>query len=282
MTVNKFYMKIKSLVNRYPALAYFVLTFFISWLLAFLVVAPRLFDGRPIEKMAGLMMFPLMLVGPFITGVILTGILNGKAGIKALFARMGRYNVGRRWYWLLLLPPVAISAVLFFLNQIYPHHFTPNYFFIGILFGIPAGLMEEIGWSGFALPYLQRKLSVFQSAIMLGLVWGAWHLPVINFLGSATPHGSYLLPFSIAFILAMSAIRTFICYIYSQTGSLILTQLFHIMSTGSLVVLGPSPITPGREFLWYFTYGIVLWLLILICRRRLYQPVNRRAQRMPA
>jgi len=172
------------------------------------------------------------------------------------------------------LPPVTISAVLFGLNLIYPHQFTPNYFFVGIFFGIPAGLFEETGWSGFALPHLQQKLNVSKSALLLGLIWGLWHLPVIDFLGAASPHGRYLLPFLLAFIVAMAAIRTFICYIYNQTGSLLLAQLFHVISTGSLVVLGPSSITPAKECLWYLCYGIILWLLILTFRRHLYSGLS--------
>jgi membrane protease YdiL (CAAX protease family) len=242
--------------------------------LAFLIVAPKLFTGEKIDTMDGLKMFPLMLLGPFISCIVLTLILYGKAGLKSLFARMGRVNVNGKRYLLLLLPPVTISAVLFALNLIYPHQFTPNYFFVGFFFGIPAGLLEETGWSGFALPHLQQKLSAAKSAILLGFIWGLWHLPVIDFLGGAAPHGKYLPVFLLAFILAMAAIRTFICYIYNQTGSLLLAQLFHVVSTGSLVVLGPASITPAKECLWYLCYGIVLWLIIFTFKRRLYSGVS--------
>jgi hypothetical protein len=45
--------------------------------------------------------------------------------------------------------------------------------------------------------------------VWLGLLWSAWHLPVIDYLGVATPHGEYWLPFFLAFALAMTAMRVF-------------------------------------------------------------------------
>lgn len=262
-------MKIKAFVNRSPNAIYFVATFFISWFLALMVVAPKWLNGNPIDKMDSLKIFPLMLLGPFITGIGLTGILHGKSGVKNLYARMGRWRIGLKWYAWLLIPPFVISVVLFVLNKLLPHQFTPHYFLIGFLFGIPAGFLEETGWTGFAYPHLLKKFNPKISVILLGFIWGLWHLPVIDSLGSAFPHGKFLLPFMVAFILAVAAIRVFICIIYAQTGSILLAQLFHIFSTGSLVVLGPLSITPANEFLWYLVYGVLLWVLILIFNKRL-------------
>ena len=68
--------------------------------------------------------------------------------------------------------------------------FEPGTFIAGIAFGIPAGLLEEIGWTGYAFPKICRDRSTLAASVWLGLLWGAWHLPVIDFLGTATPHGA--------------------------------------------------------------------------------------------
>lgn len=65
-----------------------------------------------------------------------------------------------------------------------------------------------------------------------------------------------------AFIAAMTAIRTIIVWAYSHTGSLILAQLMHSISTGSLVALGPSGVTPAQETTWYAWYAATLWVVV--------------------
>jgi len=59
--------------------------------------------------------------------------------------------------------------------------YTPNRFWIGVLFGIPAGFFEEIGWMGFAFPKMREKLLALSAAALLGLLWGLWHVPVIRY-----------------------------------------------------------------------------------------------------
>ena len=268
-------MKARSFVIRHPALIYFIAAFLISWLGSFILVAPKLLKGEVIQKMDGLKMFPVMLIGPSLAGIGFTALLYGKAGLRELFARMGRWRVDVKWYLVLLVPPLIISLVLFALGKIYPHEFVPTYFFIGFLFGIPAGFLEEIGWTGFAFPHLQKKFGLKTTGILLGILWGLWHFPVIDSLGSASPHGKFLLPFFLAFIILMTAIRIIICTIYTGTKSILLAQLFHLSSTGSLVVLSPSPVLPAQEVFWYLVYAAVLYLLIIILRHRLFaEPVE--------
>jgi hypothetical protein len=101
-------------------------------------------------------------------------------------------------------------------------------------------------------------------SILLGLLRAFWHLPVINYLGTATPHGACWLPFFLAFTLAMTGKRVLIAWIYSNTKSVLLAQLMHISSTGSLVVFGAARVTAAQEATWYALYGIVLWVAVAI------------------
>jgi len=250
-----------SFLRRSPVAAYFLLTFLISWSAAFAITAHSFVRGQALPKLVGLLIFPAMLVGPCISGILLTWLIDGRDGLHNLFARLRRWRVASKWYALLLLPPELVLLVLFLLKSVVSTGFAPNKFYIGILFGIPAGVFEEIGWMGYAYPKMVLKWSPLKSAIVLGLLWSLWHLPAINFLGASAPHGSYWFAFFLAFSLAMTAIRVLICWQYSHTNSVLLAQFMHISSTGTLVVFSP-PVSPSHETMWYAIYGGALWVVV--------------------
>jgi membrane protease YdiL (CAAX protease family) len=211
----------------------------------------------------GELMFPAMLLGPVISGIVLTVMLDGRAGLQDLFRRITGVHVSVRWYATLLLPPALVLGVLLVLEKFISPVFAPNHFYLGIAFGVPAGICEEIGWMGFAFPKMRTRLSPLLAAIILGLLWGLWHLPAIDFLGASVPHGKYWLRFFFAFTIAMTAMRVIIAWLYVNTGSVWLAQLMHVSSTGALVVFSPR-VGPGEEVMWYFAYGCLLWLLVTI------------------
>jgi hypothetical protein len=89
-------------------------------------------------------------------------------------------------------------------------------------------------------------------------------LPVIDYLGTATPHGTHWFPFFLAFTAAMTAMRVLICWTYSNTKSLLFAQLMHVSSTGSLVIFSAPRLAAGQEVMWYGLYAIALWVTVAI------------------
>jgi membrane protease YdiL (CAAX protease family) len=252
----------EAMIRRYPVVAYFALTFLVSWTGALAVAAPHLIRHQPLPKMTGILMFPVMLLGPSFTGVALTRVVDGKSGLRVLFSQMFRAWVPLGWYTALLIPPILVLTVLLFLQRFVSPVYAPNRFFMGILFGIPAGFLEEIGWMGYAFPKMRSQGNGLAPGILLGLLWALWHLPVIDYLGTATPHGTYWLPFFLAFSLAMTAMRVLIAWIYTNTKSVLLAQLMHASSTGSLVLFSAARVTALQEAMWYALYGTVLWVAV--------------------
>jgi membrane protease YdiL (CAAX protease family) len=258
-------MRIKSYIKGHPATAFFVLTFFLSWLGAFLLVAPVLLKGEAIPSLDGILLFPILLLGPPAASVILSAITGGRHALQDLWHRMRKWRAPIKWYAIpAMIFPCLILATLLILRYLVSPTFTPNLFVLGFLFGIPAGILEEIGWTGFAIPALLRRRGLFKSALLLGMIWALWHLPVLDFLGAARPHGSYLLPFFFSFGAILAAVRMLIVWIYAHTGSIPLAQWTHALSTGCLVIFGPANVSPGQETGWYALYAVFLWMAVLL------------------
>jgi len=266
-----------TIIRRYPVVTYFALTFLISWTGALAVAAPHLTGHEPLPQMTDILMFPVMLLGPSLAGIVLTRIVDGKSGLRVLFSQMFRAWVRPRRYMALLLPPALVLTVLLFLERFVSPVYTPNHFLIGILFGIPAGFLEEIGWMGYAFPKMRSESNGLAPSILLGLLWALWHLPVVNYIGTATPHGAYWLPFFLAFGFAMSAMRVLIPWIYTNTKSVLLAQLMHVSSTGSLVLFSAARLTAAQEAMWYALYGTALWIAVGIVVKTFGRRLGRHA-----
>jgi len=249
-------------IRGYLVVTYFALTFLISWTGALIVAARDLLRHHPLPQITGILMFPVMLLGPSLAGIALTRIVDGNSGLRVLFSQMFRARVAARWYAALLLPPAFVLTVLLLLETFVSPVYAPNRFFLGLLFGIPAGFLEEIGWTGYALPKMRSESDGLIPSILLGLLWALWHLPVIDYLGTATPHGVYWIRFFLAFSVAMAAMRVLIAWVYTNTKSLLLAQLMHVSSTGALVVFSAARVTAAQEATWYVLYGAVLWIAV--------------------
>jgi uncharacterized protein len=115
---------------------------------------------------------------------------------------------------------------------------------------------------GYAFPKMLHNQNAPRASITLGALWGSWHLPVIDYLGTATPHGPSWLGYFLGFAAVLTAMRVLIAWIYMHTNSVSLVQLMHASSTGSLVVLSPTGVTAGEETQWYAIYAAVLWLSV--------------------
>lgn len=255
---------IADVIRRHAVLTYFGLVLLISYGSFALLEGPTLLRGGSTQQATTeYALFPVLVLSVCIVGLALAGVVAGRRGVRDVFARIGRWRVGVRWYAIaLLLPPAGILIVLLAMRTFVSPIFTPNVFALGFLFGLPA-FLEEIGWMGFAFPQMRKRQSALAAAVTLGVLWGLWHAPVVDYLGAAAPHKAYWPLFFLSFIAIVAAIRVLIVWVYSNTGkSLLLAQLMHISMTGSLVVLGPVGLTPAQETLWYALYAALLWIIV--------------------
>jgi membrane protease YdiL (CAAX protease family) len=261
-------MNIRAFVQRHPVGVYFSLVFLLSYGGFVLVDGPKLARGEAIQPLDALLLFPVLVVGVGLVGIILTAISDGRAGLRDLFSRMGRWRVNLGWYVAaLLIPPVLILTVLSGLSKLVSPAFAPGFFPLGVVFGLFPALFEEVGWTGFAFPKMRvamKSRSVLATGVLLGALWGLWHAPVVDSLGAAAPHGVYWPPFFLSFIALVTAIRVLIVWIYANTQSVLLAQLMHFSSTGCLVMLSAAHASPAQEALWYAIYAAALWVVVAV------------------
>src|SRR5215469_12025814 len=188
----------QTLVRKHPVAAYFVLTFAISWSGALVLAAPILARHESLPKLTGILMFPVMLLGPSITGIVLAGFTAGRAGLAELTRQLTTWRFAPRWYAALLIPPLLILTILSCLVALANPAYAPNRFFMALIFGVQTVLIEDIGRMGYAFSRILSQANAFAPAVLFGLLCSAWQLPVVDFLGSATPHDSLWLSFFLA------------------------------------------------------------------------------------
>jgi membrane protease YdiL (CAAX protease family) len=251
--------------RRGSLVLYFVLAYGISWGGSLAVAGPKFFRGIPLGLDDVLAMAPLVLAGPFVAGILLTALSGGWRGLRDLLAGMGRWRVGVGWYAVALLTfPALIFLVLQALSILVSPDFTPGFLWWGIFGGLAAGFIEETGWTGFAYPRMARTYGIWRATFALAILHGIWHAAP-GYLGESEMFGPLWLPRFIAmWIVAMTAMRIILVWIYENTGSLLLAQLTHASSTGFLLILGPAATTPAQGTLWFAVYGVVLWIVAAI------------------
>jgi membrane protease YdiL (CAAX protease family) len=270
-------MSVLTLIKRHPVVTYFILAFIISWGSMLIVVGPGGFPCTP-EEIESLMPAVILavLAGPSISGIVMTGLISGRAGFRQLLLRLLRWRAGIAWYAAaLLIAPILMTAIPLALSLKLPE-FLPgiitksdksSLLIMGIIAGLMAGIFEELGWTGFAIPRLRLKFSVLSTGLIVGFLWGAWHY-IINYWSSGTPTGTLaidLFMHSIIFSIGiLSAFRVLMVWVYDSTESLLLVILMHMSLTSSNVIFVPQVITGATGPIWSLSIAAAMWIVVAV------------------
>lgn len=125
--------------------------------------------------------------GPSMAAAVLILGRNGRAGLRFELAKQWKWRLSFPvWVLILFAPAVIVLAAIVIAQglgapagewndpgQLYL--VVPVFLYVVILGG-PLG--EEFGWRGFALPHLERRIHPTAAVVLLGLIWGLWHLPL--------------------------------------------------------------------------------------------------------
>ena len=139
------------------------------------------------------------------------------------------------------------------------------YFILMLIIG---GGQEEFGWRGYAQAPLQKKIGVIPASLVIGVVWGIWHLPLWFMTGDL--HSAYSF---FAFVLMTTSISLMYAWLYNSSGKkLIVVMFFHAMNNTAAPLLPFLHGIEGKPETAYWIYAgvnVVIGLIFayLIVRR---------------
>jgi len=225
----------------------------------------------------GIVLFILGILGPAVSGILLTCLTGDQQERGEYWRRLTRFRrISPSWYAIIILvaPVCSVLAILtgLVIKGSLPSFDTAVSYVTRPLTIIPFAIMtmiygpvpEELGWRGYALDRLQRKWNALTSSLILGVIWAVWHLPFFFIHGTLL---SEVVPlWSVQFWISMGpgilALAVVMTWIYNNTQRSILAAiLFHFMVNFTLEFLR----LPGDHkiylFLWLTVIAIVVTLV---------------------
>jgi membrane protease YdiL (CAAX protease family) len=182
-------------------------------------------------------------------------------GLRNLLANYAHWRISWKWYASVLLtrPLIWLTVVMgytVFSQRTFAWHLTdPGFFFLYLLSQLlVVGVGEELGWSGYALPQLQAHYGFLKANLLLGIIWGLWHLPFFYTVGDSQYGASILF-----FVLKLTAFRYLFSLAYTQTSSLLLPGLFHVSFN---VLTEQIPLSPNDP--WAIGLSVIFTAILLL------------------
>jgi membrane protease YdiL (CAAX protease family) len=178
--------------------------------------------------------------GPSISGIMISLITGGKKETGSLLSgiKKGKFGVG--WWAAAILTVPLITLAQTGLHVISGRIVTYDVPGLMMIMGFIWPLFSSFGEErGFALPKMQKRFGVLSSSLLLGVIWGLWHLPSDYIAYSS--YGWLFIPiFLLLGPVTLTAHSVIMTFIYNKTkGSLIPMILYHYTITMA-GILSPS------------------------------------------
>jgi membrane protease YdiL (CAAX protease family) len=247
------------LIRRHPLVTFFLLAFGITWI----VWVPRA-AGVPVGVVGQLWTWV-----PAAAALLAAALTGGRDALGELGARLVRWRVGWQWYLVVVLGPAAFSLAVAGIYTLFGGSWSaaaPPALLEGSLLILPLflliltltdGLGEELAWRGFALPRLLTRYNALAAALILGAIWGLWHLPLVWTEGATL----YQQPVWL-FLVDITAKSVLFSWVFLHTrGSVLLAMLLHAATN----IFGVSPnLTSTGDMTFLLLAAGAKWVLVLV------------------
>ena len=217
--------------------------------------------------------------GPSISAIVTTFIFDGIEGVLNLLKKLFIWNVPLKNYLYIITLPiifVIIGIVLYniFIGDIGSFDLMafvsiPTVLWAGIYAG-PLG--EELGWRGFLLSELKKEQSNLKSAIIIGIIWFIWHIPLWW-----APFGTLVSGESISFLPIITYFLMLICLsiiitwlVINSKGSVFVALLFHLsINAGIALLFFPELQVTFKKVHLLSSVGMIIFTGFLILKNKL-------------
>ncbi|KAB8185886.1 CPBP family intramembrane glutamic endopeptidase [Microbispora catharanthi] len=282
---------IRGFIRRRPLISFFALANLMSWAawLPYVLSNNGLgvwdFDFPSLlgtTQFAGVL--PGAYLGPIFAAYIVTRVADGKEGVRRWVGRMTKWRIGWASYLATALGVPAVIIVTGLALSGEDIHMPPVAALVAYVPGlllqmVTTGLAEEPGWRDFALPRMQRKFGPLGATVILGPLWGVWHLPLFLSQWGGWPDVTWMrVGEFIAFATVFSVVVT---WVFNRTGqSLPLIMLLHVSVNNFMSIvysnMFPSIDTPEHASHVTLLAATTAAVLVLVATRgRLgYRPVE--------
>ncbi|MFL1011541.1 CPBP family intramembrane glutamic endopeptidase [Flavisericum labens] len=271
-------------MNRKNLFVFLILTFLWSWTL-WIIGLNHLSDGINQESIDKFLVFFFVgLYGPTISGIITTLFFDGLKGLLELIKKLFIWKVPFKYYVYIILVPlifVIIGIALYsqFIGEIggfdkMAYLSIPTILLTGLYAG-PLG--EELGWRGFLLPEFQKKYSNLKSAIIIGVIWFVWHIPLwwapFGTLVSGEPISIIPVIAYFTILICLSIIITWL--VINSRGSVLIAILFHLsINAGIALLFYPELNMDFKKIHLLSSIGIMIFTGFLIVKNKLKTSAN--------
>lgn len=202
---------------------------------------------------------------PSIAAIALTYFRDGSNGLKSLFKRFKHINIGFKWYAATLVIFMIIGFGQIMINSVLGNQFDFSLYLkqIGSLLPliIIGPLSEEFGWRGYLLEKLQIFLKPIIASLIVGTVWGLWHLPLFYMVG--TSQHELNLPF-LSFILSTISMSIIMTYLYNNTKSSIWSAVFAHWVYTYIAQVNATGVTRSTTYNWLEAVPSIVIAIIII------------------
>lgn len=268
----------KNFIRHHPILFYYLFVFTISWggILILIDGPDHIPDTNERAERLFVPALLIMFAGPFLSGILMNFLIDGMKGLRNLFSRFLNWRIKGRWYLIAIFTgPIIVAALLFGLS-LFNKEFLPGIITakdkIGlIIFGVSwglfgGGLLEETGWTGFAIPQLRKHYNILSTGLIVGILWGVWHLLIAfwasDYFSGTNSYTMFVAGFIAFYFLALPAFRVLLVMVYDRTKNLIIIMLMHAFLSASTLIFQPSS-TGVIGFIWNLVLGIILCIIVV-------------------
>ncbi len=210
----------------------FVPFLLISFGLAWGVLGLYIFLSERMEALFGQLtgnhpLFFLAVYAPAIAAFAVVASRGGLEGVRRFLGRALLWRCSAAWYAFLI---VGIPLVFIGGSALRGNLFAEPFPFasfeallVALALAAIKGPIEEFGWRGLALPLLQRTFAPIWAGLILGGIWGLWHMPAFLLSGTQQSQWSFT-----AFFAGCLAISVIVTALFNRShGSILLSAVFH-------------------------------------------------------